>query len=95
MAQFFLTRSSARFDTPGERRLAERLAAKMEDDYLVLVQRAGRAGCLAAGLRDPASAAQLSGAGGQRLEAGHDSFDGSRHRLELRWRAAEIGKKTR
>lgn len=34
MAQFFPTRSSARFDTPGERRLAERLAAKLEDDYL-------------------------------------------------------------
>lgn len=34
MAQFFPTRSSARFDTPGERRLADRLAAKLEDDYL-------------------------------------------------------------
>ncbi|MCX7061493.1 MAG: NERD domain-containing protein [Gammaproteobacteria bacterium] len=34
MVQFFPTRSSARFDTPGERRLAERLAAKLKDDYL-------------------------------------------------------------
>lgn len=34
MAQFFPTRSSARFDTPGERRLADRFAAKLEDDYL-------------------------------------------------------------
>ncbi|MCX7069560.1 MAG: NERD domain-containing protein [Gammaproteobacteria bacterium] len=34
MAQFFPTRSSARFDTQGERRLADRLAAKLEDDYL-------------------------------------------------------------
>lgn len=34
MAQFFPSRSSARFDTLGERRLADRLAAKLEDDYL-------------------------------------------------------------
>lgn len=34
MAQFFPTRSACRFDTSGERRLAERLERKLEDDYL-------------------------------------------------------------
>ncbi|MEE4463987.1 NERD domain-containing protein, partial [Azotobacter chroococcum] len=34
MAQFFPARSACRFDTPGERRLAERLEKKLEDDYL-------------------------------------------------------------
>lgn len=34
MAQFFPTRSTCRFDTSGERRLAERLEKKLEDDYL-------------------------------------------------------------
>lgn len=34
MAQFFPTRSTCRFDTTGERRLAERLEKKLEDDYL-------------------------------------------------------------
>lgn len=34
MAQFFPSRASCRFDTPGERRLAERLEKKLEDDYL-------------------------------------------------------------
>lgn len=34
MAQFFPTRSICRFDTTGERRLAERLEKKLEDDYL-------------------------------------------------------------
>lgn len=34
MAQFFPTRSACRFDTSGERRLAERLEKKLEDDYL-------------------------------------------------------------
>lgn len=34
MAKFFPTRSSCRFDTTGERRLAERLEKKLEDDYL-------------------------------------------------------------
>lgn len=34
MAQFFPSRTSCRFDTPGERRLAERLEKKLEDDYL-------------------------------------------------------------
>lgn len=34
MAQFFPTRTSCRFDTAGERRLAERLEKKLEDDYL-------------------------------------------------------------
>jgi hypothetical protein len=34
MAQFFPTRTTCRFDTPGERRLAERLEKKLEDDYL-------------------------------------------------------------
>lgn len=34
MAQFFPSRSTCRFDTPGERRLAERLDQKLEDDYL-------------------------------------------------------------
>lgn len=34
MAQFFPTRSACRFDTTGERRLAERLEKKLEDDYL-------------------------------------------------------------
>lgn len=34
MAQFFPTRSTCRFDTSGERRLAERLDKKLEDDYL-------------------------------------------------------------
>ncbi|MCB2256601.1 AAA family ATPase [Pseudomonas chlororaphis] len=34
MAQFFPSRTTCRFDTPGERRLAERLEKKLEDDYL-------------------------------------------------------------
>jgi hypothetical protein len=34
MSQFFPTRTTCRFDTPGERRLAERLEKKLEDDYL-------------------------------------------------------------
>jgi hypothetical protein len=34
MAQFFPSRASCRFDTSGERRLAERLEKKLEDDYL-------------------------------------------------------------
>lgn len=34
MAQFFPARTACRFDTPGERRLAERLEKKLEDDYL-------------------------------------------------------------
>lgn len=34
MAQFFPARTTCRFDTPGERRLAERLEKKLEDDYL-------------------------------------------------------------
>lgn len=34
MAQFFPTRSTCRFDTSGERLFAERLAKKLEDDYL-------------------------------------------------------------
>lgn len=34
MAQFFPTRTTCRFDPPGERRLAERLEKKLEDDYL-------------------------------------------------------------
>lgn len=34
MARFFPARSSCHFDTPGERRLAERLDKKLEDDYL-------------------------------------------------------------
>ncbi len=34
MAQFFPSRSSCRFDTPGERKLAERLEKKLEDEYL-------------------------------------------------------------
>lgn len=34
MAQLFPARSSCRFDTSGERRLAERLEKKLEDDYL-------------------------------------------------------------
>ncbi|WP_338807456.1 3'-5' exonuclease [Pseudomonas chlororaphis] len=34
MAQFFPSRTTCRFDTPGERRLAERLERKLEDDYL-------------------------------------------------------------
>lgn len=33
MAQFFPSRTTCRFDTPGERRLAERLEKKLEDDY--------------------------------------------------------------
>ena len=34
MAQFFPSRTTCRFDTPGERRLADRLEKKLEDDYL-------------------------------------------------------------
>ena len=34
MAQLFPARTACRFDTPGERRLAERLEKKLEDDYL-------------------------------------------------------------
>ena len=34
MAQFFPTRTTCRFDTTGEQRLAERLERKLEDDYL-------------------------------------------------------------
>lgn len=34
MAQFFPTRNACRFDSPGERRLAERLEKKLDDDYL-------------------------------------------------------------
>ncbi|WP_372875943.1 DEAD/DEAH box helicase [Pseudomonas sp.] len=34
MAQFFPARTACRFDTSGERRLAERLEKKLEDDYL-------------------------------------------------------------
>ncbi|NMG66796.1 AAA family ATPase [Azoarcus indigens] len=34
MARFFPSRSACRFDTSGERRLAERLEKKLEDDYL-------------------------------------------------------------
>lgn len=34
MAQFFPARTACRFDSPGERRLAERLEKKLEDDYL-------------------------------------------------------------
>lgn len=34
MAQFFPSRTTCRFDTPGERRLAERLEKKLEDDWL-------------------------------------------------------------
>lgn len=34
MAQFFPARTTCRFDTTGERRLAERLEKKLEDDYL-------------------------------------------------------------
>lgn len=34
MAKFFPSRTTCRFDTPGERRLAERLEKKLEDDYL-------------------------------------------------------------
>ncbi len=34
MSQFFPARSSCRFDTSGERRLAERLEKKLENDYL-------------------------------------------------------------
>lgn len=34
MAQFFPNRTSCRLDTPGERRLAERLEKKLEDYYL-------------------------------------------------------------
>ena len=34
MAQFFPARTTCRFETPGERRLAERLEKKLEDDYL-------------------------------------------------------------
>lgn len=35
MARLFPNFSACRFDTPGERRLAERLQKKLEDDYLV------------------------------------------------------------
>ncbi|WP_228533987.1 hypothetical protein [Pseudomonas sp. UFMG81] len=34
MAQCFPARSACRFDTPGERRLAERVEKKLEDDSL-------------------------------------------------------------
>lgn len=34
MARFFPTRTTCRFDTPGERRLAERLETTLENDYL-------------------------------------------------------------
>ncbi|HCD9752273.1 NERD domain-containing protein/DEAD/DEAH box helicase [Pseudomonas aeruginosa] len=34
MAQFFPARNACRFDSPGERRLAERLEKKLDDDYL-------------------------------------------------------------
>lgn len=34
MAQFFPSRTACRFDSTGERRLAERLEKKLEDDYL-------------------------------------------------------------
>lgn len=34
MAQFFPARTACRFDSSGERRLAERLEKKLEDDYL-------------------------------------------------------------
>ena len=33
MVQFFHSRTTCRFDTPGERRLAERLGEKLEDGY--------------------------------------------------------------
>lgn len=34
MARFFPVRSQCQFDTPGERRSAERLEKPLEDDYL-------------------------------------------------------------
>ncbi|MGF7243790.1 hypothetical protein ABIC11_004245 [Pseudomonas oryzihabitans] len=34
MARFFPARSQCQFDTPGERRFAERLEKLLEDDYL-------------------------------------------------------------
>lgn len=34
MARFFPSRTTCRFDTSGERRLAERLEKKLEDDWL-------------------------------------------------------------
>ncbi len=34
MARFFPVRSQCQFDTPGERRFAERLEKLLEDDYL-------------------------------------------------------------
>jgi hypothetical protein len=66
--------------TSGEKRFAQRLEAKLEDDYLCWYRRAGGPGQQPSGFHRPAPEAWAAHPGSERLEAGHDPVDHANRR---------------